>query len=72
MCFVNLIKAFNRVIRKMLEWAMRKKGMPEFLVKSVMRLYEGAKTEELQFIVGMHQGSVLSPSIFAVVVEIVT
>ena len=46
-----------------------------------MRLYEGAKTrvrvdselsEEFEVKVGMHQGSVLSPFIFAVVVDVVT
>ena len=48
---------------------MRKKGIPEVLVKSVMSLYEGAKTrvrvdselsEEFEVKVVMHQRSVLS------------
>ena len=43
MCFVDLEKAFDKVPRKVLEWAMRKKGIPEVLVRSVMSLYEGAK-----------------------------
>ena len=69
MCFVDLEKAFDRVPREVLEWAMRKKGIPEVLVKSEMSLYEGAKTrvrvdselsEECEVKVGMHQGYVLS------------
>ena len=36
--------AFDRVPRKVLEWAMRKKGIPEVVVRSVMSLYEGART----------------------------
>ena len=44
MCFVNLVKAFDSVLMKVLEWAMRKIEMPEVLVISVMSLYEGAKT----------------------------
>ena len=53
----------------MSEWAMRKKGIPEVLVRTVMCLYEGAKTrvrvdsklsQELEVKVGMHKGSVLS------------
>ena len=60
---------------------MRKKGIPEVLVGSVKSLYEGAKTritvdselsEEYEANVGMHQGSVLLPFLFAVVVDVVT
>ena len=39
MCFVDLKKAFDRVLRKVLEWAT-KKGIPEVLITSVMSLYE--------------------------------
>ena len=42
MCFVDLEKALDRVPRKVLEWAMSKKGILEVLVRSVMSLYEGA------------------------------
>ena len=45
MCFVDQEKAFYRVPRKVLEWAMRSKEMPEVLVRSVRSLYEGAKTK---------------------------
>ena len=60
---------------------MRKKGIPEVLVRSVMSMYEGAKTrvrvdyelsEEFEVKVGMHQGSVLSPFLAVVVVDVVT
>ena len=60
---------------------MRKKKIQEVLVRSVMSLYEGAKTrvtvdselsEEFEVKVGMCQGSVLSPYLFAVVVDVVT
>ena len=44
MCFVVLGKAFDGIPRKVLEWATRKKGIPEIFVRSVMSLYEGAKT----------------------------
>ena len=80
-CFVDLEKAFDRVPRKVMEWAMRKKGLPEALVRAVMSLYEGAKTrvrvgsdlsDEFEVKVGVHQGSVLSPLVFAIVVDVVT
>ena len=44
MCFVDLEKTFDRVLRKVVEWAMRKRGLPEVMVRAVMSLYEGAKT----------------------------
>jgi len=64
-----------------MEWAMRKKGLPEIMVKAVMSFYEGAKTkirvgsglfEEFFVKVGVHQGSALSPFLFAMVVDEVT
>ena len=81
MCFVDLEKTFDRVPRRVMEWAMRKKGLPEILVKAVMSLYEGAETkvrvgsglsEEFSVKVGVHQGSVLSPLLFAMVIDEVT
>ena len=66
-------KAFDRVPRRI--------GIPEVLVRSVMSLCEGAKTrvivdselsEQLKIKVEMHQGSVLSPFLLAVVVDVVT
>ena len=81
MCFVDMEKAFDRVPRKVMEWAMRKKGLSEVIVWAVMSLYDGAKTrvrvgsaysEEFQVIVGVYQGSVLSPLLFAIVVDIIT
>ena len=79
MCFVDLEKAFDRVPMKVVKFSMGKKGMSEVLVRSVICLYEGAKTqvrvdsefsEEFGVKVGMHQGSVLSHFLFAVVVVI--
>ena len=81
MCFVDLEKAFDRVPRKVMKWALRKKSLPEVLVKAVMSLYEGSRTkvrvgsgfsEEFGVRVGVHQGSVLSPLIFAIVVDAVS
>ena len=60
---------------------MRKRGIPEAMVKAVMSLYEGAKTmvrawlelsEEFEVKVGVDQGSLLSPLFFAIVVDVIT
>ena len=45
--FVDLEKAFDRVPRKMIEWALRKKLVLERLVQAVMSIYKGAKTRVL-------------------------
>ena len=80
-CFVDMEKAFDRVPRKVMEWAMRKKGLSEVIVWAVMSLFDGAKArvrvgsvylEEFKVKVGVHQGYVLSPPLFAIVVDIIT
>ena len=45
MCYMDLKKAFERVARRVMQWALRKKGLPKILVKAVMSLYEGLKTK---------------------------
>ena len=44
MCFVDIEKAFVRVLTKVLEWAMGKKGIPEVFIRSVVSMYVGEKT----------------------------
>ena len=77
MCFVDSEKAFDRVPRRVMKWAMRKKGLPEILVKAVTNLYQEAETkarvgsglsEEFSVKFEVHQGSVLSPLLFATVI----
>ena len=74
-------KAFDRVPRNVFEWAMRKNGMPEVLVGSVVSLYDCAKTtvkvyfelsEEFEVKVGIDQGSVLSPFVSTDMVDVVS
>ena len=42
--FVDLEKAFDRVPREVISWAMRKLGVEEWLVSAVVSMYTGAKT----------------------------
>ena len=74
MCFVDLKNAFDGVPKKVVEWAMRKKGIPEASVSAMMILYKGSMTkvkvgtrlsEEFEVNVGAYQGSVLSQLLFA-------
>jgi len=71
-------KAFDRVPREVIRWAMRKLGVEEWLVSAVMSIYAGAKTvvrtaysnsDGFEVKVGMHQGSALSPLLFVIVIE---
>ena len=76
--FVDLEKAFDRVPRDVLWWALRQSGVDEWIVRVIQSMYEGALTsvklgvgESVEFAVkvGVHQGSVLSPLLFIIVLE---
>ena len=79
--FVDLEKAFDRVPREVVRWALRKLGVEEWLVRAVMAMYTEAKTsvktqdgpsDKFEVKVGLHQGSVLSPLLFVSVMEVIT
>ena len=79
--FVDLEKAFDRVPRKVVEWALRKEGVNEYMVKAVMAMYLDAKTsvrvgnalsQDFEVKVGVHQGSVLSPLLFIIVMQAIS
>ena len=42
---MDIEKAFDRVPREVMEWATRKKGLTEVIVRAVMSLYHWAKTK---------------------------
>ena len=78
MAFVDLEKAFDRVPRKVIWWALRKLGVDEWIVRLVQGMYSNARSrvhvgegysEEFEVKVGVHQGSVLSPLLFIIVLE---
>ena len=80
-CFLDFEKAFDRVPRKVIEWALRKKLVPERLVQAVMSMYKGAKTriqvegghsEKFAVGVSVHQGSVLTPFLFSIVLDVLS
>ena len=78
LAFVDLEKAFDRVPRSVLWWAMRVVGAHEWILNLVQAMYSGVRSrvrvsnslsEEFEVKVGMHQGSVLSPVLFIIVLE---
>ena len=44
MSFVDLEKAFDRVPRKVLWWALRKLGVEEWIMRLVQRMYANARS----------------------------
>ena len=75
--FVDLEKAFDRVPREVISWAVRKLGVKEWLVSAVMSMYSGAKTvvrtvygnsKSFEVKAGMHHGSLL----FVIVMEAIS
>ncbi|KAK3550515.1 hypothetical protein QTP70_000068 [Hemibagrus guttatus] len=74
----NLEKAYDRVPREELWYCMRKSGVAEKYVRVVQDMYERSRTvvrcavgqtEEFKVEVGLHQGSALSPFLFAMVMD---
>ena len=46
--FVDLKKAFDRVSRDVVRWTLRQLGVEEWLVQTVMAMYEKARTTKGQ------------------------
>ena len=78
MAFIDLEKAFDRVPRKVIWWALRKLGVDEWIKRLVQGKYSNDRShvhvgegysEEFEVKVGVHQGSVLSPLLFIIVLE---
>ena len=78
MAFVDLEKAFDRVPREVLWWALRNVGVDEWIVNVIKIMFEGVTTsvkmngvesESFEVKVGVHQGSVLSPLLFNIVMQ---
>ncbi|KAK3507927.1 hypothetical protein QTP70_003822 [Hemibagrus guttatus] len=74
----DLEKVYDRVPREELWYCMRKSGVAEKYVRVVQDMYERSRTvvrcavgqtEEFKVEVGLHQGSALSPFLFAIVMD---
>ena len=78
MAFIDLEKAFDRVPREVIWWALRNQGVDEWLVSVIKAMYadvttmvkqNGRMSKGFKVKVGVHQGSVLSPLLFIIVLE---
>ena len=77
LAFVDLEKAFNRAPRKVIWWAMRVVKIPEWIITLVKAMYNARSrvrvdceySDVFSVNVGVHQGSVLSPFLFLIILE---
>ena len=78
MVFVDPEKAFDIMPWKVIWWVLRKPGLEKWIVRLVQEMYANAQSrvhvgerysEEFEVKVSVHQGSVLSPLLFMIVLE---
>ena len=78
---IDLEEAYARVPREELYWCMRDKGLPEKYIRLMKDMYHQYETvvkcaagtcEPFAVEVGLHQGSALSPFLFAIIMDALT
>src|SRR5687768_2879865 len=81
MIFIDLEKAFDRIPRDLIWTALRSHGVPEQYVQIILDMYKDVTTKircttgtsESFFVLhGVHQGSVLIPLLFIIVINFLT
>ena len=79
MVFVDLEKAYDRVPRELIGWALRKNNIPESYITIIQDMYKATKTrvktrcgltQYFNIEVGLHQGSTLSPLLFIIIMDV--
>jgi hypothetical protein len=81
MIFINLEKAYGKVPRNVMWWALQKRKVSSKYITLIKDMYDNVvtsvqtsdgDTNDLPINIGLHQGSALSPNLFALVMDEVT
>ncbi|GJN32082.1 hypothetical protein PR202_gb20556 [Eleusine coracana subsp. coracana] len=81
MVFIDLEKAYDKVPRNVMWWALEKHKVPTKYITLIKDMYRDARTcvrtcdgdtNDFPIKIGLHQGSALSPYLFALVMDKVT
>jgi hypothetical protein len=81
MVFIDLEKAYDRVPRNLIWWVLKKRNVPRGYIEILKDMYEGAitnvkttcgETGGFPVTIGLHQGSSLSPYLFALIMDELT
>ena len=81
MVFIDLEKTYDKVPRNVMWWALEKHKVPTKYITLIKDIYKnamtfvwtcGGDTTDFPINIGLHQGSALSPYLFALVMDEVT
>ena len=81
MVFIDLEKAYDKVSRNIIWWALEKKGVTKRYIEMIQDMYSRAmtivrtvvgETNDFSITVGLHKGSALSSYLFALVMDELT
>jgi Reverse transcriptase (RNA-dependent DNA polymerase) len=81
MIFIDLEKAYDKILKNIMWWALKRKLVPTKYVILIKDMYTNAVTcvracygesDTFSIKIGLHQGSALSPYIFTLVMDVIT
>jgi Reverse transcriptase (RNA-dependent DNA polymerase) len=81
MIFIDLEKAYDKIPKNIMWWALKRKLVPTKYVILIKDMYTNAVTcvracydesDTFSIKIGLHQGSALSPYIFTLVMDVIT